>query len=152
MILRRAYLSRCAACDISQPNSSLLATTSYSGDVDLWQLPDGKSMKSLKISDREITGLAFLSDSVLAAAASEMSLWDVARGQKVTTLTTKFVRDPALALSRDRRLLAFNDSDTNSPSTRSRSPLKWQTRHRRSSAGCSPHRWKRSGGREQRED
>ena len=95
------------------PNSSLLATTSYSGDVDLWQLPDGKSKKSLKISKQPIARLAFLTDNLLAVASSEMSLWDVASGKKATALTTKLVRDPALAISRDRRVLAFNDSDSN---------------------------------------
>jgi len=97
------------------PNSRLLATTSYSDefDIDLWQLPDGKPMKSLKISKEEITRLVFLSDNLLAAASREMSLWDVASGKKVTFLTTKLVRYPALALSRDRRVLAFNDSDEN---------------------------------------
>ncbi|WP_406698978.1 hypothetical protein V5E97_08840 [Singulisphaera sp. Ch08] len=93
------------------PNSQLLATTSYSGDVALWSLPDGKALKGLKISMRELTRLAFLSDDVLATASNEVSLWEVASGTKATTLTNENVRSPAFALSQDRRVLAFNNSD-----------------------------------------
>ena len=95
------------------PNSRLLATTSDSGDVDLWPLPDGKPMKSVKIGKETITRMVFVSDNVLATVSNETSLWDVSIGKKVTDLTPKRVRDPALALSRDRKLLAFNDSDSN---------------------------------------
>jgi WD40 repeat protein len=94
------------------PNSQLLATTSYSGDVALWQLPDGKRMKDLKISNEKITHLAFLSDSVLAAASNEVSLWEVASGKKAMALTSKNFRATGFALSQDRRVLAFNDSDS----------------------------------------
>ncbi|HEY2158864.1 MAG TPA: hypothetical protein VGH33_24755 [Isosphaeraceae bacterium] len=94
------------------PNSQLLATTSYSGDVSLWAVPDGKPLKSLRISNREVTRLAFLSDNVLAAASDEVSLWEVASGKKSTPLTNKNVRSPGFALSQDRRVLAFDDSDS----------------------------------------
>jgi WD40 repeat protein len=94
------------------PDSHLLATTSYSGDVTLWQLPDGKRLKSLKMSDQEISRLEFLSDSLLAVAAGETSIWKVESGEKVSTLTAKRVTGPALALSTDRHLLAFCDADS----------------------------------------
>jgi WD40 repeat protein len=94
------------------PDSSKLATTSYSGEVALWQLPSGEKLKSLKIDKQEILRLLFLSDSLLAAAGSEASIWNVDTGQKQEALTAKYVMGPALGLSNDRRLLAFNDPDS----------------------------------------
>lgn len=94
------------------PDSHLLATTSYSGEVNLWQLPDGKKLKTLKMSEQEITHLAFLSDSLLASAGGMASIWNVERGEKETALTAKHVIGPALGLSSDRRILAFNDPDS----------------------------------------
>jgi WD40 repeat protein len=94
------------------PNSRLLATTSYSGEVRLWQLPDGKKLKSLKMGEQEINRLVFLTDNLLASAGSEASIWNVESGKKESILTTKRVADPALGLSKDRRILAFNDSDS----------------------------------------
>jgi hypothetical protein len=95
------------------PNASLLASTSYAGEVDLWQLPDGKPLKRLKVSKEQINRLAFVSDNLLAAANSEIVLWDVASNKKEADLTSKKVTSPAFALSQDRRVLAFNDSDEN---------------------------------------
>src|SRR5262245_10699376 len=94
------------------PDSRLLATTSYSGDVHLWQLPEGKKLKSLKMDKYEIRHLMFLSENQLASAGSEASLWNVETGTKETALTTRDVIGPALGLSSDRRLLAFNDADS----------------------------------------
>src|SRR5262245_47756701 len=94
------------------PDSRLLATTSYSGDVHLWQLPEGRKLKSLKMDPHEIRDLLFLSEGQLASAGSEASLWNVERGTKEAALTTGHVIGPALGLSNDRRLLAFNDADS----------------------------------------
>jgi WD40 repeat protein len=94
------------------PDSRMLATTSYSGEVNLWQLPEGKKLNSLKMDQQEITHLLFLSDSLLAAAGSEAGIWNVESGRKETALTSKYVSGPALGMSRDRRLLAFNDADS----------------------------------------
>ena len=94
------------------PNSKQLATTSYSGEVYLWELPEGKKLKTVKMDEQEITRLVFLSDSLLASAGSAANIWNVETGRKETALTTEYVRGPALALSPDRRLLAFNDQDS----------------------------------------
>jgi WD40 repeat protein len=110
-LLLAAHPGRVARLAFS-PNSQLLATTSYAGDVALWELPEGKPLKSLKISDRELTHLSFLSDKVLAAASTEVSLWEVASGKKATALTNEKVRTPGFALSPDRRILAFDESDS----------------------------------------
>lgn len=93
------------------PDAKLLATTSYSGDVNLWQLPDGKKLKSLKMCQQEIRALAFVSNTQLASAADEANLWNLETGAKETTLTDKPLISPALGLSSDRRLLAFNGDD-----------------------------------------
>ena len=95
------------------PNSLLLATSSYSGDVHVWKLPEGKKLKSLKMDAQEISRLVFLSDSLLASAGSEASIWNIETGSKEAPLTTKYLRGPALGLSRDHSILAFNDPDSN---------------------------------------
>jgi len=95
------------------PDGRQLATTSYSGEVNLWQLPEGTKLKSLKMDKQEIKRLEFLSDRLLASAGSEAGIWNVESGEKVAPLTTEYVRGPALGLSHDRRILAFNDADSN---------------------------------------
>ena len=95
------------------PNSLLLATTSYSGDVHVWKLPEGKKLKSLKMDAQEISRIVFLTDSLLASAGSEAGIWNIETGKKETPLTTKYLRGPALGLSRDHSILAFNDPDSN---------------------------------------
>ena len=107
----QAHDGHIAALSFS-PDSHLLATTSYSGEVILWQLPSGTKLKSLKMSDQEISRLEFLSDNLLAAAGGETCVWNVESGQKAAKLTAKYVTGPALALSADRRLLAFGDADS----------------------------------------
>jgi WD40 repeat protein len=94
------------------PDSHLLATTSYSGEVNLWQMPDGKKLKSLKMGEQEILRLVFLSDNLLASAGGEAVIWNVETAAKQTALTAKHVYGPALGLSSDGRLLAFNDADS----------------------------------------
>jgi WD40 repeat protein len=94
------------------PDSHLLATTSYSGEVILWQLPDGQKLNSLKMSEQEISRLEFLSNSLLAVAGSETSIWNVDSGKKETVLSTKSASAPALGVSQDRRLIAFGESDS----------------------------------------
>ncbi|MFN0053797.1 MAG: WD40 repeat domain-containing protein [Planctomycetales bacterium] len=94
------------------PDARLLATTGYSGEVHLWELPEGKKLKSLKMGQYELHHLVFLSNSLLASAGSEARVWDVEAGTEVAALTTKQVINPALGLSPDRRLLAFNDDES----------------------------------------
>jgi WD40 repeat protein len=94
------------------PNSEQLATTSYSGEVRLWNVADGKKINTIKVSEREIARLEFLSDTQLATAGTEASLWNLATGTKETVLTKGWLIGPALCLSNDRQWLAFSDSDS----------------------------------------
>jgi hypothetical protein len=94
------------------PDSQTLATTSYSGEVRLWNSMDGKKLKSLKIADQEVKGLAFLSNTRLATASKEVSVWSVESGEKETALTQGYVRGPALGISHDLRWLAFNNAES----------------------------------------
>lgn len=93
------------------PDSRLLATTSYAGDVTVWQLPEGKKLKTLKMSKQEIPCLVFVSKNQLASASNEANIWNVETATKETALTTKRLLGPALGLSSDGRLLAFNDGE-----------------------------------------
>ena len=94
------------------PNSQTLATTSYGGEVRLWQVPEAKRIKSFKASEQEIVRLAFLTDALLACASSETNIWNVETGQKETALTHDYVRGPAIGLSSDRAVLAFQDAES----------------------------------------
>ncbi len=106
----QAHDGHCRDLCIS-PNSQLLATTNYSGEVFLFQLPAGTKLKSLKVAQQELSRLEFVSDTLLVATGGETSLWDIETGDKESTLTTAHVIGPALGLSHDRRLVAFNDND-----------------------------------------
>jgi WD40 repeat protein len=93
------------------PDSTRLATTSFSGDVRIWQSSDGSKVRSLKVGDQELAGLTFLSDTLLATAGRETAVWNIESGDKVATLSTGLVRSPGLAVDRDRHWLAFADGD-----------------------------------------
>ena len=94
------------------PDSRTIATTSYSGEVRMWDASSGSKIKQLPVSERQLSGLAFLTDNLLAIAGEETSLWDVSSGEKTSVLTTGRVIQPALGLSDDRGLLAFVDADS----------------------------------------
>lgn len=97
---------------VFSPDSQTLATTSYSGEVRLWNALDGKKLKFLKVADQEVKGLAFLSNTRLATANKEVNVWNIESGTKVIALTTGYVRGPALGISQDLRWLAFNDAES----------------------------------------
>lgn len=94
------------------PDSKTIATTSYAGEVRLWKSADGEKIKSLKVNDQEVVGLVFLSNSVLASASSETSLWNLETGEKQSVLTTGYVTSPGLSVSSDKQWLTFNDADS----------------------------------------
>lgn len=93
------------------PDSQRLATTSYSGEIRLWQLADGKAIKSLKAGEREIARLQFVSNDLLAVGGPETALWNIDTDSRVSVLSTGYVSAPALAVSGDGRSLAYADSD-----------------------------------------
>lgn len=94
------------------PDSKTLATTSYSGEVRLWRLPGGEKGKSLKIDKQELQSLAFLTETLLATAGREATVWNIESGEKVATLTTGRLVGAGLGVSNDHRWLAFSDSDS----------------------------------------
>lgn len=77
------------------PNRCLLATGTYSGEVDLWDLSTGKRIRALAKDDfdiaagpsrqPEVFGLAYSSDgkSLAAARGSTALVWDVETGKQI---------------------------------------------------------------------
>ena len=100
--------------DVSQvafsPNSQLIATTNYSGVVRLWQTSDGKAVRSLKLAEQEQKSLLFVSDSLLASVGENSVVWNIESGEQSTVLSPDRLMGSALALSDDRRWLAFTDA------------------------------------------
>ena len=111
VVTARAHDARLVQMAFS-PNSQILATTSYSGEVRLWQMPEAKKIKSLKVSDQELARLVFVSDSLLASAGREATVWNIETAAKETTLTSGRVIGPSMGLSRDRSLLVFGDQES----------------------------------------
>ncbi len=97
---------------VFSPDSQKLATTSYSGEVIVWQVTDGQKLTSFKAGDSELARLLFLTDTLLACAGPEASIWNIETGNKESTLTKGHVSNGALGLSPDRRWLAFNDDNS----------------------------------------
>jgi WD40 repeat protein len=93
------------------PDSATIATTSYSGEVRLWKADDGSRLKTLKVDSQEIHRLAFLSDSLLACAGRDTTVWNLESGEKSATLTKQRVIGSALSVSPDRKWLAFADHE-----------------------------------------
>ena len=106
----RAHDARLTRLAIS-PDSKTLATTSYSGEVRLWNAADGAKEKAFKADAQEVQGLVFLTNKLLATSGQAAVVWNVETGDKVAVLTTGRKLSGALALSSDRKLLAFADAD-----------------------------------------
>ncbi|WP_397570582.1 hypothetical protein [Schlesneria sp. T3-172] len=107
----RAHEGRLMQLAVS-PSSQRVATTSYDGEVRLWETATGKSVKKLKVSDRQLSALGFVTDDLLAIAGSEVSLWDIPSGERKSLLTTGPVVHSSFGLSPDRKIVAFADADS----------------------------------------
>jgi WD40 repeat protein len=94
------------------PDSKTIATTSYAGEVRLWNSADGKKIKNLKVNDQEVVRLVFLSNSLLATASNEASIWNIESGKKENVLTKGYVSSSALGVSSDHHWLTFTDADS----------------------------------------
>jgi WD40 repeat protein/catechol 2,3-dioxygenase-like lactoylglutathione lyase family enzyme len=96
---------------VFSPDSKLLATTSYSGEVCLSQVTDGKKVRTLEVDQQEVSALVFLSDTHLVTAGREVGVWDVESGAKVTTISTEGVSQSILGLTPDRKALLYADGE-----------------------------------------
>jgi WD40 repeat protein len=101
-------------------DGGLLAASTFSGKVHLWELPSGRPLHDRPLSGPSgLEGLAFCPDGRRLAGASRMSVivWDVAEGHEGLTLSGAEPRpsdpgfSPRVAWSADGRFLAASNWD-----------------------------------------
>jgi WD40 repeat protein/ABC-type dipeptide/oligopeptide/nickel transport system ATPase subunit len=96
------------------PNSQLLATGEYRGDICLWQICDQSRRHKLQGHTNWIWSLAFSPDGRLLASASQdrtIRLWDVTSGCAIHVLHADDYQVLTLAFHPDGRVLATGHSD-----------------------------------------
>jgi WD40 repeat protein len=95
------------------PDQTLLAAGTASGDVELWQLPDGTPYRTLKGHSDWIRSLAFTSDGLLASGSDDATIriWDIHTGTCLQTLQGHLGRVYSVAWSSDNRLVASGGDD-----------------------------------------
>ncbi len=96
------------------PDSQLLATGEYRGDICLWQISDQSRLYKLQGHTNWIWSLAFSPDGRLLASASQdrtIRLWNVTTGCIVHVLQADDYQVLTLAFHPDSRVLATGHSD-----------------------------------------
>lgn len=95
------------------PDGQRLAASGWRGGVALWQVQDGKFLKSLGDQNDQISSIAFSPDGMLLAmaaqsqvASSEVEVWRVGDSARVTTINPR-ARVEALAWLPDGNQLAI---------------------------------------------
>lgn len=96
------------------PDGKLLATGGYDQLVVLWNIADGKLIKTLKGHNGAVFDLSFRADGrVLASASADrtVKLWDVQSGMRLETLSEATKAVHAVAFSPDGKRLAAGGAD-----------------------------------------
>jgi WD40 repeat protein len=96
------------------PDSQILATGEYRGDICLWQISDQSRRHKLQGHTNWIWSLAFSLDGRLLASASQdrtIRLWDVTTGCAIHVLQADDYQVLTLAFHPDGRVLATGHSD-----------------------------------------
>jgi WD40 repeat protein len=95
------------------PEGRLLASTSYDNTIQLWSLPDGALLKTLK-EDEEAWSVAISPDGRLLASSGRfgtIKLWSLPDGAALKTLTGGTAAVYSVAISPDGKLLASGGGD-----------------------------------------
>jgi WD40 repeat protein/ABC-type dipeptide/oligopeptide/nickel transport system ATPase subunit len=96
------------------PDSQILATGEYRGDICLWQIRNQSRRHKLQGHTNWIWSLAFSPDGRLLASASQdrtIRLWDVTSGRAIHVLHADDYQVLTLAFHPDNRVLATGHSD-----------------------------------------
>ena len=93
-------------------DSQQLATTGYSGATKIWQVADGKEIRSIEITSQRISNLLFVAEDRLAVVGASASIWNTATGTEEHLLAPQYVQSAGLALSHDAKTLLFNDKES----------------------------------------
>jgi len=91
------------------PEGRLLATGSYEGGIDLWDVPGKKHIEKLGSHSKKIRGLAFSPDGKLLVSGSDderVRLWDMEEREGLLRLTWADEPVNAVAFSPDGKLVA----------------------------------------------
>ncbi|KJH69843.1 WD40 repeat domain-containing protein [Aliterella atlantica] len=138
LTIRQAYLAECSLHDLNfsgaaidrcvfaetfggittvafSPNGQILATSDTSGEIQIWQVEDGKQLASCKEHSHWAWQVVFSPDGKMLASVADdylVKLWDVTTGNCLTTLTGHTYSVNAVAFSPDGRTLATSSQDT----------------------------------------
>jgi WD40 repeat protein len=95
------------------PDQTLLAAGTASGNIELWQFPDGTPYQTLTGHSDWIRSLAFTSDGLLASACDDATIriWDIHTGTCLQILQGHLGRVYSVAWSPDNRQLASGGDD-----------------------------------------
>ena len=111
-LMRTIPLSDYANLQVS-PDFKYMAAGFFSGDIELFSVPKGESVATLKGHSESIVAMAFTSDSKMLISGSldtTLKLWSVPDGEVLQTLEGHSDEIHAIALSQDDQLLLSGDS------------------------------------------
>lgn len=138
LTIRQAYLAECTLHDLNfsgaeidrcvfaetfggitsvafSPNGQSLATSDTSGEIQIWQVKDGKQLASCKEHSHWAWQVVFSPDGEMLASVADdylVKLWDVTTGNCLATLTGHTYSVNAVAFSPDGHTLATSSQDT----------------------------------------
>jgi hypothetical protein len=96
------------------PDGKILATAGYDRFIRIWNVADGKAIRSIEGHNGAIFDLAFSPDGKILASASAdetVKLWKMSNGQRLDTLNQPEGEQNAVAFTRDGRFVIAAGAD-----------------------------------------
>lgn len=97
------------------PDSKLLATSDSNGEIQVWQVPDGQKLLTIKAHSHCVWFVVFSPVKLILASCSEdrvIKLWDIASGECLNILQGHVSAIYCVAFSPDGKMLASSSEDT----------------------------------------